>query len=647
MEGLKIPIGAPLQQLDKDLTGAKSKITDFAISTEKSANKAGTSFYIAGQKITTASKSITDQIAKARSSFESTSVSAIKFGHSVETAKSSSEVFGKSLTKGLSALRTLAYILPGIGIAGIFNLAFEALGPLLSGLAIFNRELSTAAKESNILGQTFSGSDYSTAIKTINELSINIDLAKQGFLNKNEVLKQYNETIGQTTGQVTSLDEAELALIKNGDAYIKMSLYKAAAQIALGEAAKKAVEAEQARLDQEKKLSNIRFNKPVGLGQTLSDAFSLAGLKETFAAAGTKLGGETQYGVFLNETIKKTDLGIKKITTQEDEFNKIAENYQKKAADIAKSSAFNFDPITPKAKKDVKTIKDIYAELALDLEKAKADLNVNSIWELGQKQVEAYNSAIKKLIELGIKPASKEIEDLTKKGSVFLNAVESLNFVDKIDSNLFFKQKKQLPSGEAIVKPVEVPVKATIDQGALYTSGDILKEYYQFDLLPQIGTSFTTFFDDILTKGEISFKALGQSITRTFASVLANEATTGVLALLGAKGSEAEKKDGGLFKTLLGLGKGVGGAAKTGGAAATGGLLLPVLAAVGSIAALSFLFKKKKVPTPAPSSSVSTSAINTGAVDISGGRVVFEISGVNLVGVLNRAGAKLARYGTI
>jgi len=52
--------------------------------------------------------------------------------------------FGNSLTKGLSSLRTLAYILPGIGIAGIFNLAFEAIGKAVESLGLFNeKELDT------------------------------------------------------------------------------------------------------------------------------------------------------------------------------------------------------------------------------------------------------------------------------------------------------------------------------------------------------------------------------------------------------------------------------------------------------------------------------------------------------------------------
>jgi hypothetical protein len=47
---------------------------------------------------------------------------------------------GGQLTKGLGYLRTLAYILPGIGIAGIFTLAFGAISSAVEALGIFNSE---------------------------------------------------------------------------------------------------------------------------------------------------------------------------------------------------------------------------------------------------------------------------------------------------------------------------------------------------------------------------------------------------------------------------------------------------------------------------------------------------------------------------
>ncbi|QTE37531.2 hypothetical protein J3L18_00240 [Mucilaginibacter gossypii] len=61
-------------------------------------------------------------------------------------------------------------------------------------------------------------------------------------------MNQYNETLGKTMGKASSLAEVENKLTKDGPAYIKMTLYKAAAQLALQDAAKKAYEAEQAKL---------------------------------------------------------------------------------------------------------------------------------------------------------------------------------------------------------------------------------------------------------------------------------------------------------------------------------------------------------------------------------------------------------------
>lgn len=184
----------------------------------------------------------------------------------------------------------------------------------------------------------------------------------------------------------------------------------------------------------------------------------------------------------------------------------------------------------------------------------------------------------------------------------------------------------------------------------LYTPFQIFSDELQFDLLPKLGSSFNNFFDELLVRGEVSFKTLGESIKRTFASVLASEATTGLLNLLGAKGSDGGKMKGsGLFSAVGGL-LGLGGKGAT-GAAATGiggflGKALPIAgAAFAGISLLSGLFKKRRTePTPAFTTS-NAIASQPAAVGFDTGRVVFEISGVNLVGVLNRAGAKLQRFG--
>ena len=195
---------------------------------------------------------------------------------------------------------------------------------------------------------------------------------------------------------------------------------------------------------------------------------------------------------------------------------------------------------------------------------------------------------------------------------------------------------------------------------SLLTPFQNLKLVLQSEILPQLGTSFKTFFDDLLMNGKLSFETLGQAIKNTFLSVIASEATQGVLNLLGSKGGKTEKGSGLIpgIAAVLGIGKkaataiggtaAVGGgttAALAGGTAASGGLLLPILAGVAAVAGIASLFKKKQqAPLPQASSTISTTAAGS-SQDFGGGRVIFEISGTNLIGVLNRAGAKLQRFG--
>lgn len=60
-----------------------------------------------------------------------------KFNDSVGKYQNAGASLGKSIGGMLGPLRQLAYILPGIGLAGLFNLAFEGIQKALSGLDLF------------------------------------------------------------------------------------------------------------------------------------------------------------------------------------------------------------------------------------------------------------------------------------------------------------------------------------------------------------------------------------------------------------------------------------------------------------------------------------------------------------------------------
>lgn len=145
-------------------------------------------------------------------------------------------------SKVWGGLRTVAHIIPGLGIAGLIAGITSAVGSFAAKILEVPKALNKIRESQRLVNEAIGDGGYKEAVKNVKELTINIDLARKGFLDKKAVLSQYNETLGDSIGKAQSLDEAEQLLVKNGDAYIQMTLYKAAANLALQEAAQKALE---------------------------------------------------------------------------------------------------------------------------------------------------------------------------------------------------------------------------------------------------------------------------------------------------------------------------------------------------------------------------------------------------------------------
>jgi hypothetical protein len=120
----------------------------------------------------------------------------------------------------------------------------KEIGNLITELMKGKMQFDEASESIRLYYEAFKGTEVQTAIQDIERLRINVNLAQEGFLTKESVLKEYNETIGKTTGKLKDLSDVEDFLVKGADAYIKMTLYKTAANMALQEAAKSALEAQ-------------------------------------------------------------------------------------------------------------------------------------------------------------------------------------------------------------------------------------------------------------------------------------------------------------------------------------------------------------------------------------------------------------------
>lgn len=127
---------------------------------------------------------------------EKASIAVKEHGNQVNLTNTKFGELGRQLTKNLSLLRTLAYILPGIGLAGIFNLGFDAIKDVITALTGVNDKM----KVINI-----DNKEYIDDLKTINDLlqstlriqnelssGINIEYKKQDL--------DYYKSLGENLG---------------------------------------------------------------------------------------------------------------------------------------------------------------------------------------------------------------------------------------------------------------------------------------------------------------------------------------------------------------------------------------------------------------------------------------------------------------
>lgn len=139
--------------------------------------------------------------------------------------------------KAFSGLRMIANILPGIGLAGLLGFAIEPLLKYISQLDVLG------AKKKEISALSFDSSEYKNAAKNVAELSANIDSANQGYISKNKVVEDYNNTIGKSAGKLNTFNEVENWQKQHVDEYLTMIQMKAEAQAFLSVSIDKATEA--------------------------------------------------------------------------------------------------------------------------------------------------------------------------------------------------------------------------------------------------------------------------------------------------------------------------------------------------------------------------------------------------------------------
>ena len=146
--------------------------------------------------------------------------------------------------ESIQSFKTLgATIIQTLGKSGAIGLAIAgvtALGLAISG--IFNKRQRDDVKAYN---ETLK--DYykaaTQARQTVTEVKIAFEQARAGVIRKDQALKIYNETLGDSLGTTNDINEAERITTEKADDYIKVTALKAQANALFAKAADRAADA--------------------------------------------------------------------------------------------------------------------------------------------------------------------------------------------------------------------------------------------------------------------------------------------------------------------------------------------------------------------------------------------------------------------
>lgn len=293
----------------------------------------------------------------------------------------------------------------------------QKYGSLSNAVAELTGGLSQQQKAQQAISEALKGAEgeYTRAVANVTELRNEIALAKDGFLDKDKVVKHYNETIGKTVGTVKSLEEAELSLQKNADAYIRFTLLKAAANEALQAAAKKAfaAEIERRKTDEE------------------STDYILSGLKNSKDTS--------VQNIYKNAAARNREVAAAEAEKDRKTLEDIAKSFEDQAAALAKS--FNFDFFggsQDNTKSNTKTVASVLKELGQELTKIDAQFAATggSLDDLSKNKIAAFKKAIGELSELGVLPGSKIFDNLQQQVEGLQNTLQRTPVNLKIPVNI-------------------------------------------------------------------------------------------------------------------------------------------------------------------------------------------------------------------
>ena len=320
------------------------------------------------------------------------------------------------------AYSTITGVLTGkIKIATVAQKAFNAVlkanpialivtALLAAGAAFlaFAKDTSKAAKEQKALKDSLEAvsGELESVYEEVNKVENAFDLAREGVISKEEALKTYNETVGQTIGEAETLEEAEKKFSDNTEAYVKAATLRAQAQELIKMAAKEQTEALLASEDDNRAWYENSVGFLADAGAVVAD-YSTLGFFELGKASDK-----------LNEKLKQgaTERLVNEKQANAERYKELAKSLNEELALIETNNNFITDADREAAKEAEELAKkEAEAEKKREAERLKA-------WEAGaadramarSKEQQAKKDALMEDIEIADKDLTLQTERLDR-----------------------------------------------------------------------------------------------------------------------------------------------------------------------------------------------------------------------------------------
>ena len=313
----------------------------------------------------------------------------------------------RQILKGLLSWQTALSL--GVTLLTIYG---KEIADWVQGLFKGKQALDQVTVSHENMAKAFQSTDFKSGIKSFETLRSRVDLARKGVIDSKKVVDEFNGSLRDTADRVTTLDEVEGFITKNAQAYIKMTLAKAAAQEALNSAVEAASEQQKAQnTESDEYVSSMeRFLNALGRSATPGTA---GNDQITRANEELKKTGEDNRRQAIEEAKKNKDAFLKIYNDKLEEYERIAEQ-------------IGFDPLGERA-----------GQLAKEAEKRRQR-------ELVTVNDERFQEETKRLKEELVKQTDLVVEFEKRKSEIGLQAVNNAGSKALNLQRDFYRRTEQL-----------------------------------------------------------------------------------------------------------------------------------------------------------------------------------------------------------